>query len=212
MSNQSYIILGPPGSGKGTQAQEISKLLRVPHISTGDIFRQIVGQDSAFGQEVAQILKTGQLVSDNITNKLVNDRLAEADTNVGFVLDGYPRNLNQAEYLNNLRPQVVAIYFKLSDEDVIQRLSGRRTCPACNRIYHIKYSPPKVDGVCDDDSSHLIHRTDDTEGIIRERLQTYHQQTEPILDFYRQSQKLMEIDGTPPISEVTANVRSLLMI
>ena len=129
MTNHAYIILGPPGSGKGTQAQEISKLLNLSHISTGDIFRSIVGQDSPFGQEVAQILKSGQLVSDDITNQLVANRLAEPDAVNGFVLDGYPRNINQAKYLNTLRPELTAIYFKLSDEAVVQRLSGRRTCP-----------------------------------------------------------------------------------
>ena len=212
MTNHAYIILGPPGSGKGTQAQEISKLLNLSHISTGDIFRSIVGQDSPFGQEVAQILKSGQLVSDDITNQLVANRLAEPDAVNGFVLDGYPRNINQAKYLNTLRPELTAIYFKLSDEAVVQRLSGRRTCPTCNRIYHIKYSPPKVEGVCDDDGSHLIQRTDDTEGIIRTRLQTYHQQTELILEFYQHLGKLIELDGTAPIPEVTAKLRVTLGI
>lgn len=198
-----YLILGPQGSGKGTQAQALAKLLGVPQISTGDIFRQLAHSDSVLGRELAELLKSGQLVPDDVTNKVVAERLAQADAQAGFILDGYPRNLSQAQYLAQFKPHLVAIYLKLSDEEAISRLAGRRTCSVCGRVYHIKFNPPQVNEVCDLDGGHLIQRADDTPEAIRERLRIFHNQTEPLLDFYAQRGQLIEIDGSPPIAEVT---------
>jgi adenylate kinase len=212
MSQHAYIILGPQGSGKGTQAQELANLLGVPHISTGEVFRNIVAKGSDFGREVESLLKSGSLVPDDVTNKLVAERLKETDATRGFILDGYPRNLNQAEYLATLEPEAQAIYLRISDMEAIKRLAGRRTCPACGAVYHLQFNPPKVGEVCDIDGLHLIQRTDETEQAIKVRLNIFHQQTEPLLEFYRQRGKLFEIDGTPPIAEVTRQLRELLKI
>ncbi len=210
MGKYEYLILGPQGSGKGTQAQALANLLRIPHISTGDIFRQLAGQQSEFGQELDKILKTGQLVPDDITNKLVANRLAESDTNSGFVLDGFPRNMKQAEFLAKIKPDVLAIYLELSDEEAVKRISGRRVCPNCQAVYHLQYNPPRVDEVCNIDGAHLLQRTDDTKEAVLVRLANFHQQTEPLLDFYHQRGKLKRIDGAPPIDVVTANLRAIL--
>lgn len=207
MEDKQYLILGPQGSGKGTQAQSLASLLGIPQISTGDIFRQIAAGDSEFAQELAGLLKSGTLVPDDITNKLVADRLNQADADGGFILDGYPRNLSQAKYLAELKPNLTAIYLKLSDDEAVSRLAQRRTCPACSKVYHLKFNPPKMEQVCDVDGSNLIQRTDDTEEAIRVRLQTFHQQTEALLEFYAARGKLIEVDGSPSIAEVTDKLR-----
>ncbi len=210
MADKQYIILGPQGSGKGTQAQTLAGLLGIPQISTGDMFRQIAATDSDFGKELAGLLAAGTLVPDEVTNKLVADRLNQADTAGGFILDGYPRNLAQAQYLFELKPDLTAIYLALSDDEAVSRLAQRRSCPSCSKVYHLKYNPPKVGEVCDIDGAHLVQRTDDTEEAIRIRLQTFHQQTEPLLKFYDARGRLIEVDGSPPIAEVTANLRQRL--
>lgn len=212
MADKEYVILGPQGSGKGTQAQTLAGFLGIPQISTGDIFRQIEKSGSDFGKELAVLLKSGTLIPDDITNKLVADRLSQVDAVHGFILDGYPRNLNQAKYLAELKPNLKAVYLKLSDEEAVSRLAERRSCPSCGKVYHLKFNPPKVGEVCDIDGSHLIQRSDDTEEAIRIRLQTFHRQTEPLLEFYNSRGRLIEIDGSPPISEVTASMRQQLGI
>lgn len=192
------IIFGPQGSGKGTQAQMLSKLLDIPHISTGTIFRQI--------QLVKSYLDQGKLVPDSYVNKLVADRLGQSDCKRGFVLDGYPRNKAQADFLIAQTKIDYIIEIKLSDADGIFRISKRRMC-ANGHSYHLKFAPPKADGICDIDGLHLFQRDDETEEAIKQRLAIYHSETEPLVDYLRKRGiKILKIDGRPAIEEVSREI------
>jgi adenylate kinase len=205
-----YLLLGPQGSGKGTQAEGLSRLLSVPHISSGDMFRDHVSRGTGLGKEVEELLKAGSLVPDEVTNAMVEERLARPDAMAGFVLDGYPRNLPQAQFLSHLTSEVWAVYLTLSDDEAVRRIAGRRTCPVCGAIYHVEFKPPRVPDTCDADGARLVQRNDDTEPVVRARLATFHEQTKPLLDFYRSLGKLVEVDGAPPIPKVTGALRQVL--
>lgn len=212
LPNKQFILLGPPGSGKGTQAKLLASKLGVPHISTGDIFRDHITHQTDLGREVDNILKQGFLVSDDITNRIVADRLNQADAVSGFVLDGYPRNLIQAAFLDELAINVQVIDLELSDEEAVKRISRRWTCSACGAIYHLDFKPPQNSKICDTDGTKLSQRSDQAEHIVRDRLVIYHKQTEPLLNYYRRDGRLIVIDGAPSIPEVTKNIAKALPV
>ncbi len=203
--NKQLIMLGSPGSGKGTQAKILAEHLGIPHISTGDIFRDHIARQTALGLKAKAILDAGSLMPDDVTNSLINERLKQPDTNKGFVFDGYPRNLVQAEFLFTLKPEAKVINIELSDEEVLRRVSGRRLSKNTGAIYHLEFNPPPKDLPQDD----LIQRSDETKEVVQERLVIYHQQTEPLKYFYQKKGKLLTIDGRPPIPEVTKSIMNL---
>ncbi len=204
------VFLGPPGSGKGTQAKVLAEVLQLPHVSTGDMFRDNIASGTPLGRQVSGLLKRGQLVPDEVTNQLIKARLEQADARRGFVLDGYPRNLSQAEFLRAVTPDVTVVLLTLPDGEAVKRIARRRTCPVCSTIYHLDYKPPQRSGVCDKDGAKLIQRNDQTEAVVRGRLATYHQLIDPLQDFYRKRGQLVTVDGLPPIAEVTVALMKAL--
>lgn len=212
---QKLLLIGPQGSGKGTQAELIVKTYNIPHISTGDMFRKEMGEQTELGKELQKYVDAGQLVPDALTIRLVKERLEQPDCATGFLFDGFPRNIAQAEALDVLLAEMDAPFDKvlcleIPKEMVISRLEGRRTCETCGRIYHIKFNPPKVEGVCDVDGGKLFQRADDTLEKIESRLNDYYTQTEPIIDYYRKQGIVSEIDATLEISEVFAKIQEVL--
>jgi adenylate kinase len=189
------IFLGPPGAGKGTIADLAMGDLGLPHISTGDLFRAAVKAGTPLGLKVKDIMGAGGLVPDDLTIALVRERLAEKDAARGWILDGFPRTIPQAEALEALAPAERVVNFEVADEVVLGRLTGRRTCRGCGKIYHVKNMPPKKEGICDLDGGELYVRDDDKEGAIRVRLDTYRRQTAPLIDWYGGRGKLLTIDG-----------------
>ena len=199
------ILLGPPGSGKGTQAKKLAEKLSIPHISTGDIFRQNIANKTELGLKVKAIVDAGNLVPDELTDALVEDRLAEEDCKTGFILDGYPRNLHQGEALDGMVDIDYAINVQVSDEEVTKRLSGRRYCPECKKTYHVVFNPPAVEGKCDCGAD-LIIRDDDKPEVIQDRLNVYHEQTEPIIEYYQNKGNLLNVNGAQDIDLVLAEI------
>lgn len=191
------IFLGPPGAGKGTLAALVAGLYKIPHISTGEIFRAAIREKTPLGLKVQAIIDAGQLVSDDITIELVRERLAKADAGNGFILDGFPRTIPQAEALATIVAVDAAVNFDIADGDVVSRLSGRRVCKACSQNYHVDYMRPKVDGICDKCGGELFIREDDKIEAITKRLEVYRAQTAPLIDHYRKAGKLVDIDARP---------------
>lgn len=206
MVNHRYVFLGPQGSGKGTQAEMLAVKLGVPHLSTGELFRQAVSDETALGQHIASTLAAGSLVPDEATNELIAEWLKTAAASAGFILDGYPRNLIQAEFLDHLTDIDRAVLLELPDDGAVQRLTARFQCPRCGRMYNAVSQPPHVPGVCDACETALVRRDDDTEEAIRERLKLYHQETEPLINFYEEKQLLLRIDARPAVPEVFAAI------
>lgn len=209
------IFIGPPGSGKGTQAKQLASRFGVPHISTGDMLREAVAEGSPLGQQADTIMKAGALVSDEIMIGLIRERLAKPDATKGFILDGFPRTLVQAEKLDALvsgngsnRLKVVRLL--VPDEAIVRRLTLRRTCAQCGAIFHLENHPPKTDGVCDKCGGELIARKDDTEGAIRTRLEAFHRQTAPVADYYKSKKLLQEVDGVGPVDQVFERIEKSL--
>ena len=205
------VLVGPPGAGKGTQAQFISSHLSIPKISTGDIFRDNVSHGTALGRRAQAYMERGDLVPDEVTIALVTDRLADEDTQAGFLLDGFPRNVPQAETLKKMllswdTKLDVVLELVVDDDEVVRRLSGRRTCRRCGRIWHMSFDPPTVAGICDDCGGELFQRDDDREETIRARLQVYDAATAPLTDFYRARGLLRPIDGTGTTAQVLERV------
>ncbi|HEX3095030.1 MAG TPA: adenylate kinase [Candidatus Angelobacter sp.] len=209
----SIVLLGPPGAGKGTQAKLIAKHYGIPHISTGDILRSNVARGTELGRKAKAVMERGELVSDDLVNGMVADRIKQPDCDRGFVLDGFPRTVAQAEWLDrelagkagNTRPTVV-VDVDVSYNQLLQRLTGRRTCPVDGKIYNIYLQPPKEEGVCDVCGTQLFQRVDDTEEIISERLKSYERQTLPLEDFYRKQGRLRRINGEQPVEQVLADM------
>ena len=202
------VLVGPPGAGKGTQAEFIAAHLAAPKISTGDLLRFKVGQGTPLGVEAKKYMDAGQLVPDEITINMVRQRLAEPDAVDGFLLDGFPRNVPQAEVLDDMLKELgvkidVVLELVVEDDEVIRRLSGRRTCRGCGKIWHVEFDPTTVDGVCDRCDGQLFQRDDDKPETIAKRLEVYHEQTEPLVDFYSAQGKLVGIDATGPVEDVT---------
>lgn len=209
------ILLGPPGTGKGTVAQEISIRYHLPHISTGDIFRQNIKNKTALGQEVESYLNKGDLVPDDLTNRLVEDRLNQEDVANGFILDGYPRTLDQAralaEILENKKAKLdVALNVYVPDEIILKRLAGRRVCESCSDTYNIYYKKPEVEGTCDTCGGKLIQREDDSEETVKNRLKTYEEKTAPLISYYEQENILKTVDNSASLDETLAQVKEVL--
>lgn len=194
------ILLGPPGAGKGTQAKLLASELKVPHISTGDMFRDHKARGTPLGKKVEAIMAAGGLVTDDVTNELVKDRLGQPDLTRGFILDGYPRTTAQAQYLDLLlhsmgRSITRCLSYEVPEEVLVDRMSGRRSCPKCGAVYHVSQNPPLRDGFCDRDDTGLLQRVDDKPETVRKRLQEYALKTEPLRRFYRERHLLSEIVG-----------------
>jgi adenylate kinase len=209
------VLVGPPGAGKGTQAQFIASHLSIPKISTGDIFRHNVSTGTELGQQAKAFMDRGDLVPDEVTIAMVEARLAEDDTQSGFLLDGFPRNVPQAETLRKMLADWdsrldVVLELVVDDDEVVRRLSGRRTCRVCGRIWHVLFDPPARVGQCDDCAGELFQRDDDQELTIRHRLDVYAKQTQPLIAFYADEGILLGIDATGPVEEITERAMASL--
>ena len=209
------VLVGPPGAGKGTQAQFLASHLSIPKISTGDIFRDNVSHGTALGRRAQAYMERGDLVPDEVTIAMVTDRLADEDTQAGFLLDGFPRNVPQAETLKKMllswdTKLDVVLELVVDDDEVVRRLSGRRTCRRCGRIWHVSFDPPTVAGICDDCGGELFQRDDDREDTIRHRLEVYQEQTSPLVSFYADEGTLLGLDATGPVDEITERALSAL--
>lgn len=202
-----FIFLGPPGAGKGTIAAKVAEAYKIPHISTGDIFRAAVKNETELGKKVKAIMDSGGLVSDDITCALVKERIAEPDTKNGFILDGFPRTVPQAEMFENVCPDVTVVNFVITEEVVVGRLSTRRVCKKCSANYNIVSLKPKVEGVCDKCGGELFQRDDDKRDAIMHRMEVYRQQTEPLIDFYRTKGKINDFDATAPIEKALETLK-----
>lgn len=209
------ILLGPPGAGKGTQAESITRDYKIPHISTGDIFRYNIKNNTELGKLAKQYIDKGLLVPDDVTNKIVEDRLSKDDCKDGFLLDGYPRNVVQAEslgkYLGNKGLKIDHVLNIIVDRDeLVKRLSGRRVCPSCGATYHIVTKPPKVEGICDNCGEKLIQRTDDNIESVLKRLEVYEDETKPLVEYYGKLNLIRNIDGNKPVNEVYKEIQALI--
>ena len=209
------VLVGPPGAGKGTQAHFIASQLAIPRISTGDIFRYNVANNTELGVRAKEYMDRGDLVPDEVTVAMVRDRLAEADAKAGFLLDGFPRNVPQAETLKKMLSELdqkltVVLELVVDEEEVVRRLSGRRTCRRCQRVWHVLYEPSSRPDICDDCGGELFQRDDDKEDVIRHRLEVYGTQTSPLIAFYADEGVLVGIDATGPVEEVTQRALSAL--
>ncbi|MFA5692704.1 MAG: adenylate kinase [Acholeplasmataceae bacterium] len=212
---RNMIFIGPPGAGKGSQAKELAKLFNIPHISTGDMFRMHLKNETELGLMAKEYTDLGLLVPDSVTNKIIKDRFLKDDIKKGFILDGYPRNLIQAEHLDNLLKELnlkldIVININASDKEIIERITGRRICPVCGSIYHIKNNPPKVPGICDKDGAKLIQRKDDMKDTVIKRLTVYKQETEPLIEYYQNKNLLENIDGNGEISNITKEILKIV--
>ena len=209
------IMLGAPGAGKGTQAKRIAEKYGVPHVSTGDIFRANIKNGTQLGMEAKKYMDQGLLVPDELTVRILLDRVAQDDCKNGYVLDGFPRTIPQAEVLDEaltkLRDKIdYAIDVNVPDENIIRRMSGRRACLTCGATYHIEHIPPKQEGICDKCGSELVLRDDDKPETVKNRLAVYHEQTQPLIDFYEKKGVLKTVDGTLPMEEVFAAITAIL--
>jgi adenylate kinase len=216
VSDLNLILLGPPGAGKGTQAERLAEDFGVPHISTGDMLRAHVAEDTELGRKTKGFIDAGELVPDEVIIGMIVERIDEPDARDGFLLDGFPRNQQQAQALadalaNLERQLTAALLFEVPDEDVVRRLAGRRVCVKNpSHIYHVDFDPPKHEAVCDQDGSRLIQREDDREEVIRRRLEVYHAQTEPLIEFYDRAGLLRRVDGRRSSDEVHAHARATI--
>jgi len=203
------ILLGPPGAGKGTQAMRIAEHCRIPHISTGDMFREAVKAGTPLGQKAEQYMSQGLLVPDEVTIGIVRERLAQADCANGFLLDGFPRTIAQAEALDQIledNPIDLVLSIEVPDAELIKRLTGRRVCKDCGATFHIHFNPPQREDVCDQCGARLHHRADDTVSTVKNRLEVYKQQTEPLIAYYREQEKLVSINGDQAIDQVFQDI------
>ena len=213
--DRAVIFLGPPGAGKGTQAKKVAQLYGVPHLSTGDMLREHVAQWTELGRQAKPIMERGELVSDEIVLGMVEERIARPDCAHGFVFDGFPRTLPQAEALDRIlerrkfgRP--IVIHFVMDYDSLFRRLTGRRTCSLGGEIYNVYDRPPKVEGLCDHDGGELIQRPDDRPAVIHERLNAYDRQTKPLVEYYRSRGSLEEVNGSADVEEVTRELLAIL--
>ena len=204
------ILLGAPGAGKGSQAAKISEYYKIPHISTGDIFRKNIKEQTALGKLAKTFIDAGNLVPDDVVIDLVKDRLSNDDCKNGYILDGFPRTIPQAEALSKMSNVEGVINFVLSEEEIIKRLSGRRMCPSTGRTYHILFNPPKVEGIDDETGEPLIQRDDDKPEAIRHRLELYNEATAPLIDYYKAKDVVLDLICTNDPKETEDNFFALI--
>ena len=209
------VMLGAPGAGKGTQAQMMAEKYGIPHISTGDIFRANIKNGTELGKKAKAFMDAGQLVPDELTVELLLDRVKADDCAKGYILDGFPRTIPQAQVLTDTLAKTgekidYAIDVDVPDENIVARMSGRRSCPKCGASYHISFIPPKKEGICDHCGAALIQRDDDKPGTVQNRLTVYHDQTQPLIDFYAQKGALRTVDGTKGMNEVFEAICEIL--
>lgn len=211
------VLLGGPGSGKGTQAKKLTEKLGIPQISTGDIFRAAVKEGTPMGLKAKEYMDKGELVPDDVVVGVVEERLAKPDLDDGFMLDGFPRTLPQAEALDRIladmgKPLDDAVLVDVPDDELMKRLTGRRTCrnSECGKMYHVMFNPPKKEGVCDACGSELYQRDDDSEATIRERLNVYAEQTAPLIDYYADKGLLRRVEGVGPIDEIFQSIEKVI--
>lgn len=209
------VMLGAPGAGKGTQAAMICEKYEIPHISTGDIFRSNIKNGTELGKKAKAFMDEGKLVPDELTIQLLLDRVAKDDCAKGYVLDGFPRTIPQAEVLTQALAKSgekvdFAIDVDVPDENIVHRMSGRRSCPKCGASYHVSFIPPKKEGICDVCGSELIQRDDDKAETVNKRLSVYHEQTQPLIDYYKEAGVLHTVDGTKDAKDVFADITAIL--
>jgi adenylate kinase len=208
------IFIGPPGSGKGTQAKRLASEHAIPHISTGDILREAIADGTELGRKAAPIMAEGKLVSDDLMVGIIRDRLNKSDAKRGFILDGYPRTLVQAEKLESLVGNgsggLRVLQLLVPDEVIVKRIAFRRSCPNCGAIYHLETAPPANDLICDRCGAEVMARPDDTEQAVRKRLEAFHRQTLPVATFYKTKSVLREVDGVGPVDEVFERIERSL--
>lgn len=207
-------LFGPPGAGKGTQAKELSKHYAIPHISTGDILRANVRDGTELGMKAKEYMDKGELVPDEVLIGLIKNRLNESDCESGYLLDGYPRTIPQADALKLIleeigKPMDAVLNIEVSDDELVTRLGGRRTC-SCGESYHVKFKPPEKDGVCDACGAEIYQRDDDMEDVIRQRLATYNEKTKPLINYYKDQEILVNIDGTNAVDAVFADILEVM--
>ena len=215
MSELNLVLLGPPGAGKGTQAERLVEDFGLPYYSTGIILREAVAEESELGREAKKYMDEGELVPDDLINKVIAERLDSGEADDGFLLDGFPRTIGQAEMLEKTlegrgRELAGVLLIDAPDDEVVRRLSGRRTCAKNSHVYHVDFDPPKNEGVCDQDGSRLIQRDDDKPETVRKRLSVYHDQTEPLIKWYEDRGLLRRFDGARPPDEVHDRIRATL--
>lgn len=209
------IMLGAPGAGKGTQAKKIAEKYQIPHISTGDIFRANIKNGTELGNKAKSYMDQGHLVPDELTCDLVVDRINQEDCKNGYVLDGFPRTIPQAKALKAALDKMgetidYAIDVEVPDENIVNRMGGRRACPGCGCTYHIEHNPPKVEDICDVCGAKLVLRDDDKPETVTKRLSVYHEQTKPLIDFYKKEGVLREVDGTQDLNDVFQAITEIL--
>ena len=215
MAMLNLVLLGPPGAGKGTQAKQLVERYHLPQISTGDMLRAAIAAGSPLGEQVKGYVTSGGLVPDELVLKVLLARLEQEDTKKGFILDGFPRTIPQAENLEkdltkNKRPLVGVVSVTVPDKTLLGRLTGRRVCPGCGESFHLEFSPPKKGGICDQCHGALVQRKDDSEEVIANRLKLYHEQTEPLEKWYRERKLLHEVDGTGTIDVIFSRICDIL--
>jgi adenylate kinase len=215
MSELNLVLLGPPGSGKGTQGERLQEDFRLPYWATGDILRAAVRDGTELGREAKEYMDRGDLVPDEVMVGVIGERISTPEAADGFILDGFPRTLPQAEALDReldevARELTAALLIDVPDEEVVRRLGGRRTCVKAGHVFHVDFDPPKNKGVCDIDGSRLVIRDDDKPEVIRNRLDTYHEKTEPLIAYYDERGILRRMDGSPSPDEVSDRIRATL--
>ena len=210
---KNLILLGPPGAGKGTVGGKLSEIYNLPLISSGDLLRENVNNHTELGEKANSYIKRGELVPDELVEKIIEDRIKKEDCNYGFILDGFPRTLKQAEDLEKIfqdEGSLIVIYLSASDEFLIKRLSNRRICENCGAIYHLINLPPKKEGICDKCGGKLIQREDDKPEVIKKRIDVYHKLTQPIIDYYRKKGNFFEISGEGKLEETITKIKEVL--
>ena len=215
MSERNLVLLGPPGAGKGTQAERLVDDFKLPYYATGNILREAIASESELGKQAKEIVEAGELVPDDLIGSVIEERLDSGEADDGFLLDGFPRTIGQAEMLEQAldergRRLTAVLLIDAPDGEVVRRLSGRRTCVKNGHVYHVEFDPPKNEGVCDQDGSRLVQRDDDKPETVQKRLAVYHQQTEPLIVWYGERGLLRRFDGTRTPDEVNSHIRATL--